>query len=114
LPKTEKITSRHDGLDHWIVQTENDKHGKPSRRNCKQCHMDGKKEMKATFKCEKCDAPLHVLCFKEGFIVRLGYRWTLVRFSNHNNTNLMTKTPSKLQNNHVKHKFCHFKLFFLL
>jgi ubiquitin len=56
---------RHDGKEHWIVPTENNKNGTPSRRNCKQCHLEGKKERKATFKCEKCDAPLHVLCFKK-------------------------------------------------
>jgi hypothetical protein len=27
--------------------------------------------MKATVMCDKCDAPLHVNCFKEGFIVML-------------------------------------------
>ncbi len=37
----------------------------------KQCHLKARNEMKATFMCKKCDARLHVNCFKEGFIVML-------------------------------------------
>jgi hypothetical protein len=71
-PKKASLSgTRYDGLNHWIVGTPEDKNGKASRRNCKQCHLEGKKEMKATFVCEKCDAPLHVNCFKEGVVVIL-------------------------------------------
>jgi hypothetical protein len=67
-PKRPSLSStRFDGMNHWIVGTEKDKNGKPSRRNCKQCHLEGKKEMKTVNVCEKCDAPLHTACFKEGF-----------------------------------------------
>jgi hypothetical protein len=61
---------RFDGMNHWIVGTQMDKNGKPSRRNCRQCHLDGKKEMKTVTICEKCDAPLHTFCFKAGFIIK--------------------------------------------
>jgi len=65
-PKRPSLSgARFDRLDHLIVGTEIDKKGKPSRRNCKQCHLEGKKEMKTVYKCEKCDAPLHTHCFKK-------------------------------------------------
>jgi hypothetical protein len=35
------------------------------RRNCKKCSMEGKKDYKSTYMCEKCDVPLHIACFKQ-------------------------------------------------
>jgi hypothetical protein len=71
-PKKANLSrTRCDELNHWIVGTQEDKNGKASRWNCKQFHLEGRKEMKATFVCEKCDAPLHINFFKEGFIVIL-------------------------------------------
>ncbi len=82
---------RFDGLNHWIVSTgssneqncegerpkpkrcsckkngEGDGEGeksKPKRRNCKQCTLDGSKDNKTVYMCEKCKVPLHTLCFK--------------------------------------------------
>ena len=56
---------RFDRLDHWPVSTEQDEKGQPKRRNCKMCSLDGKKDMKTLFMCEKCKVPLHQHCFKE-------------------------------------------------
>ncbi len=55
---------RFDGMQHLIVSTEQDATGKPKRRNCKQCHLQGKQDMKTVFLCEKCQVPLHTFCFK--------------------------------------------------
>lgn len=60
---------RFDRTDHWIRTTEVHTKGKVSRRNCKMCHLNGKKEMKSTYMCSKCDVGLHVFCFEERFIV---------------------------------------------
>ena len=64
-PKKISAGSRFDGLNHWITSTAEAATGKSSRRNCKQCHLEGKKEAKAVFICRKCDVPLHVQCFEE-------------------------------------------------
>ena len=34
------------------------------RRNCKQCTLDGSKDNKTVYMCEKCKVPLHTYCFK--------------------------------------------------
>ena len=57
--------ARFDRFDHWPVPTELDQKGQPRRRNCKQCSLDGKKDMKCVNLCEKCNVPLHHHCFKE-------------------------------------------------
>lgn len=57
--------ARFDRMDHWITNTEEDASGKHKRRNCKQCALSNKKDMKTTFMCEKCEMPLHTFCFKE-------------------------------------------------
>ncbi len=41
--------ARYDKLNHWIVGTQEDKKSKGSTQNCKQFHLEGRKEMKATF-----------------------------------------------------------------
>ena len=62
---------RFDGLNHWIVSTgpgEGEGQGqnpKPKRRNCKQCTLDGHKDNKTVYMCEKCKVPLHIFCFKK-------------------------------------------------
>jgi len=66
---------RYDGLNHWIAGTEEDANGKPSRRNCKQCHLEGKKERKTVFVCKKCDMPLHTFCFEGAFTEFLVFRF---------------------------------------
>lgn len=43
------IDSRYDGLNHNIVNQN-------KQTRCRQCHKN------TTFKCEKCDAALHVKC----------------------------------------------------
>ena len=63
-PSLQAEHRRFDGLNHWITSTEKDKTGKPSRRNCKQCCLKGKKDAKCLFMCEKCEVPLHTHCFK--------------------------------------------------
>lgn len=68
-PGPKKIASsgsRFDGQNHWITSTAEAANGKPTRRNCRQCYLEGKKEAKAVFMCKKCDeVPLHVHCFEE-------------------------------------------------
>lgn len=59
------VSIRFDRVDHWIRGTAVDAKGKPARRNCKQCHLEGKKEMKTVFICSKCDVPLHTHCFEK-------------------------------------------------
>ena len=39
--------------------------GKPKRRNCKQCTVVGKLNVKALLMCAKCKVPLHHHCIKE-------------------------------------------------
>jgi hypothetical protein len=56
---------RFDGKNHWIVSTELDQKGQAKRRNCKQCTLEGKKDLKSVNMCEKCEMPLHVHCFKK-------------------------------------------------
>ena len=56
---------RFDGKNHWIVSTELDQKGQAKRRNCKQCTLEGKKDLKSVNMCEKCKMPLHVHCFKK-------------------------------------------------
>jgi len=56
---------RYDGLNHWIVSTESNSQGKSSRRNCKHCTNEGKRDSKTILKCEKCMVPLHQHCFKD-------------------------------------------------
>lgn len=51
-------------MDHWIIHTQPDAKGKPSRRNCKKCLEDKKADAKTHFMCEKCEVPLHTNCFK--------------------------------------------------
>ena len=58
------ISSRYDGLQHWLTGTELDDKGTARRRNCKACHEAGKKDAKAVFMCKKCNVPLHVNCFE--------------------------------------------------
>ena len=58
---------RIDGSNHWITSTELDDQGKAVRKNCKQCYLLGKRNMKASFKCEKCEVALNALCFKDNF-----------------------------------------------
>jgi hypothetical protein len=60
--------ARFDGIQHWIVATELDTAGKPKRRNCKLCSLSGKSDCKTLLMCEKCKVPLHIHCFKEGFL----------------------------------------------
>lgn len=67
LTSTHEASSRFDGLNHWIVNTDLDAQGKPKRRNCKNCSLKKKPDMKAAYICEKCNVPLHVNCFKEKF-----------------------------------------------
>lgn len=57
--------ARFDGNQHWIVSTELDQKEQPKRRNCKQCALEGKKDLKSVNMCEKCQVPLHTHCFKE-------------------------------------------------
>lgn len=64
-PSIQSLNVRFDGMNHWMVNTENDKQGKPSRRNCKQCCLEGRKDAKSQFVCEKCQVPLHIQCFKK-------------------------------------------------
>lgn len=52
--------ARFDGLNHWLVRNEGNK-----RRNCKECSLKGKADLKSVYSCEKCRIPLHVDCFKE-------------------------------------------------
>lgn len=59
---------RYDGLNHWIQNTEEDANGKPRRRNCKKCSLDGRHDAKTLFMCEKCKVPLHANCFKESVV----------------------------------------------
>lgn len=47
------------------MPTELDQKQQPKRRNCKQCALEGKKDLKSVNMCEKCQVPLHVHCFKE-------------------------------------------------
>jgi hypothetical protein len=49
--------ARFDGLNHWIVPTELDQKQQPKRRNCKQCALEGKRDLKS------------VHCFKERILV---------------------------------------------
>jgi hypothetical protein len=56
---------RFDGSNYWI--TEPDDQGKEVRKNCKQCFLLGKRNIKASFKCEKCGVALNALCFKDNF-----------------------------------------------
>ncbi|XP_023348132.1 piggyBac transposable element-derived protein 3 [Eurytemora carolleeae] len=56
---------RYDGLNHWIVSTESNSQGKSSRRNCKHCTNEGKRDSKTLLKCEKCMVPLHQHYFKD-------------------------------------------------
>ena len=51
-------------MDHWIVETELNKHGKRTTRNCKMCLEMGKKDAKAVNICMKCNVPLHPKCFR--------------------------------------------------
>ena len=37
---------RFDGSNHWIISTELDDQGKAVRKNCKQCYLFGKRNMK--------------------------------------------------------------------
>lgn len=60
----EGVETRFDGLNHWIGNT-GEVGGKPQRRNCRQCHIEGKRDMKTILLCEKCMVPLHTHCFKE-------------------------------------------------
>ena len=60
-PRSESF--RFDKYDHWPRSTEEDKKGKPSRRNCKFCTLQGKQDQKAVFQCSKCRVPLHIHCF---------------------------------------------------
>jgi len=56
------VGDRFDGINHLPTSC--------TRRNCKQCHLEGKKERKTTTVCKKCDAPLHKNdCFEDGIIV---------------------------------------------
>lgn len=64
-PSLQAEHCRFDGFNHWITSTENDKTGKPSRRNCKQCCLKGRQDAKCLFMCEKCKVPLHTHCFKD-------------------------------------------------
>ncbi len=61
--------ARFDGLNHWIVPTKLDQKQQPKRRNCKQCALEGKRDLKSVNMCEKCEVPLHVHCFKERIFV---------------------------------------------
>jgi hypothetical protein len=58
-------TTRFDGFNHWIGGTEMGENGQAKRRNCKQCTLDGHKDNKTVFLCEKCEVPLHTHCFKD-------------------------------------------------
>jgi hypothetical protein len=68
------------------VPTELDQKGQAKRRNCRQCFLEGKKDMKAVFMCDKCTVPLHTHCFKErilyiqSFIVRRRHNLQILKF----------------------------------
>ena len=55
---------RYDRLDHWITETDLNKHGKRTTRNCQICLEIGKRYAKAMNMCPKCNVPLHSRCFK--------------------------------------------------
>ena len=57
-------SSRYDGVNHWIGNTELDETGQTKRRNCKACLEAKKKDAKCRFICKKCNVPLHVNCFE--------------------------------------------------
>jgi hypothetical protein len=46
---------RYDGLNHWIESGSN--------KDCVQC-LKGDKRSKTTYKCSKCNVPLHALCMQ--------------------------------------------------
>ena len=50
-------------MDHWIIETELNLHGKRTTRNYKMCLKMGKKDAKAVNMCSKCTVPLHPKCF---------------------------------------------------
>jgi hypothetical protein len=76
------VTERYDGLNHVLVSTEDNAKGKAMRRNCRQCHEEGKKERKSVTKCKKCDVGLHTFCFEEWlhYIFRAIFRVILREF----------------------------------
>ena len=63
IPLTGKLDKvvRFDGSNHWIISTELDDQGKEVRKNCKQCYLLGKRNIKASFKCEKCGTACSLL-----------------------------------------------------
>lgn len=64
-PSLQAENSRFDRVDHWIINTEKDKNGKPTRRNCKQCCIMKKADAKTVYMCKKCGIPLHIFCFQQ-------------------------------------------------
>jgi len=71
--------TRFDGHNHLIIGIF-DEGGKAHRKNCKQCYSTSKQRLKTVYKCEKCDVPLHVHCFKEGLILSTNSKefWTKI------------------------------------
>ena len=67
-PLPVNVNTRFDEHNHLIVGIF-DEGGKAHRKNCKQCYATSKQRLKTIYKCEKCDVPLHVHCFKEGLIL---------------------------------------------
>ena len=57
--------SRHDNICHLIVPISDEGGKKVVRRCSRHCFQTKEKDFKTSFKCEKCDAPLQVLCFKD-------------------------------------------------
>lgn len=56
---------RFDNINHWVAGNELDGKGHAKRRNCRQCTIDGHKDNKTVYQCEKCEMPLHIHCFKD-------------------------------------------------
>ena len=70
IPQSLLNDYRYDQYSHWCVNTES-RNGKPIRRNCKMCSLNGKADMKAVNMCSKCKVPLHVGCFQERILKKL-------------------------------------------